>query len=138
MGWFFFSAYKYTCLPCALSEPRLKVRFGACNVEFFQSEIIIAIIIKHWPPLLQQQGCLHDYECLHFDFPSLLQMGLNRTRFPVIIAFCMKRSFPEPWAAVLMGSLSICMLIVSSRLLGLLMEKPESDASLFSRFTINL
>lgn len=65
-------------------------------------------------------------------------MGLNRTRFPVIIAFCMKRSFPEPWAAVLMGRLSICMLIVSSRLLGLLIEKPTSDASLFSRFPVNL
>lgn len=66
-------------------------------------------------------------------------MGLNRTRFPVVIAFCVKRSFPELAAAVLMGSLSICMLIVSSGLLGLSMEKPKSDvSSLFSRFTINL
>ena len=65
-------------------------------------------------------------------------MGLNRTRFPIIIAFCMKRSAPEPSAAVLMGRVSICMLIVSSGLLGLLMEKPKSEDSLFSRFTINL
>ena len=124
------------CPVHSLSQGWKSVRFGACNIEFFQSEIII--MIKHWPPLPQQQGCLHDYEWLRFDFPSLLQMGLNRTRFPVIIAFCMKRSFPEPSAAVLMGRLSICMLIVSSRLLGLLMEKPKSDASLFSRFTVNL
>lgn len=114
-------------------------RFGACNIEFFKTKIIkVAIIIKNWLPVPPQQGCLPTYEWLHFDFPSLLQMGLNRTRFPIIIASCVKRSFPELSAAVLMGSLSICMLIVSSVLLGLSTETLKSDASLFSRFTINL
>lgn len=84
-----------------LSRGCKSVRYGAFNTEFFKTKIIIvAIIIKNWLPVPPQQGCLPNYEWLHFDFPSLLQMGLNRTRFPIIIAFCVKRSFPEQSAAV--------------------------------------
>lgn len=123
------------CLPHAvtpLSRGCKSVRFGAHEVYSLKSKIIIEIIIKNWLPLPPLLGCLYDYEWLHYDFPGLLQMGLNRTRFPIIIAFCVKRSFPELSAAVLMGSLSICMLIVSSGLLGFSMEMPKSDTSLFS------
>lgn len=143
---FFFSFFWWINVSALCCNPPSwgckSVRFGAYNTEFFKTKItiivVVAIIIKNWLPIPPRQGCLPDYEWLHFDFPSLPQMGLNRTRFPIIIAFCVKRSFPELSAAVLMGSLSICMLIVSSVLLGLSMEKPKSDASLFSRFTINL